>query len=246
MPRAVIFQHDVPVSLGALEPALLGAGFSLEPRFREVRPGDADADLVVVLGGFMGVYEADQHPYLREEMALMERRLAQGRPCLGICLGAQMLAAISGARVYRDPLGMVLGAHPLHVTPEGQAHPAFAGAPVSFPVVQWHGDTFDTVRGARALAASDRQPQEAFLLSNSLGFLFHPEVDPPMLESWVRRFPESLSRAGRSLEDVLARDLCSLQVTQGERGALLSHAVRFLAQAGVEFKGVRGSQGFNP
>jgi GMP synthase (glutamine-hydrolysing) len=232
MPRAVIFQHDVPVSVGALGPALLGAGFALETRFREVRPGDADADLVVILGGFMGVYEADQHPYLREEMALMEGRLARRRPCLGICLGAQMLAAITGARVYADPRGMVLGAHPIQVTPEGLAHPAFTGASASFPVVQWHGDTFDTIRGAQALAASERQPQEAFLLSNSLGFLFHPEVGPPMLESWLRRFPESLSRAGRTLEDLLSRDLASLEAARWEREGLLSRAVGYLARAG--------------
>jgi GMP synthase (glutamine-hydrolysing) len=230
MPRAVLFQHDLPVSAGALERALVRAGFTLETRFREVRPEDDAADLVVVLGGFMGVYEADRHPYLREELALMERRLARRRPCLGICLGAQMLAAVSGARVYPDPRGMVLGVQPIHVTPTGHAHPAFSGAPASFPVVQWHGDTFDTVRGAEALAASERQPQEAFLLSNSLGFLFHPEVEPPTLESWARGFPESLTRSGRELEDVLTKDLPRLQASREEIDGLLGRVARHLAR----------------
>jgi GMP synthase (glutamine-hydrolysing) len=226
----VLFQHDVPVSAGALEGPLARAGFTLETRFREVRPGDAEAELVVVLGGFMGVYEADQYPYLREELALMERRLHQRRPCLGICLGAQMLAAISGARVYKDPRGMVVGAQPLHVTPAGQAHPVFAGGPASLLVTQWHGDTFDTVRGAEALAASERQPQEAFLLSNSVGFLFHPEVEPPTLESWVRSFPEALTRSGRKLEDVLARDLPALRETRSESAGLLTRVAEHFAR----------------
>ncbi len=228
-PRAILFQHDLPVSAGALEGALVRAGFTLETRFREVRPGDADADLVVVLGGYMGVYEADQHPYLHEELALMEGRLARRRPCLGICLGAQMLAAVAGARVFPDPKGMVLGVQPIHVTPAGHAHPVFSGAPASFPVVQWHGDTFDTVRGAEALAASERQPQEAFLLSNSVGFLFHPEVVPAMLESWGRAFPKSLARAGRRLEDVLTEDLPRLEAARTEIDGLLDRTARYLA-----------------
>ncbi|NMO16763.1 type 1 glutamine amidotransferase [Pyxidicoccus fallax] len=229
-PRAILFQHDVPVSAGALEGALARAGFVLETRFREVRPGDANADLVVVLGGFMGVYEADQHPYLREELALMERRLHERRPCLGICLGAQMLAAISGARVYQDPKGMVLGAQPIHVTAAGHAHPVFAGAPASLLVPQWHGDTFDTVRGAESLAGSERQPQEVFLLSNSVGFLFHPEVEPHTLESWVRSFPEALTRSGRTLDDVLARDLPALQAARAESEGLLRRVSEHFAR----------------
>ncbi|MFP2912156.1 type 1 glutamine amidotransferase [Pyxidicoccus sp. 3LFB2] len=231
MPRAVLFQHDAPVSAGALAGALTRAGFTLEPRFREVRPGDADADLVVVLGGFMGVYEADQHPYLREELSLLERRLHQRRPSLGVCLGAQMLAAVSGARVYQDPKGMAVGAQAIHVTPAGGGHPVFAGGPGTLLVTQWHGDTFDTVRGARSLASSERQPQEVFDLEGSVGFLFHPEVEPPTLEAWVRAFPQALSRSGRQLEDVLARDLPALREARAEGEGLLKRVAEHFARA---------------
>ncbi|MFP2929873.1 type 1 glutamine amidotransferase [Pyxidicoccus sp. 3LG] len=229
-PHAVLFQHDAPVSAGALEGALVRAGFTLETRFREVRPGDAEADLVVVLGGFMGVYEADQYPYLREELALLERRLHQRRPSLGVCLGAQMLAAVSGARVYQDPKGMVVGAQAIHVAPAGREHPVFAGGPASLLVTQWHGDTFDTVRGAETLASSERQPQEVFQLSSSVGFLFHPEVEPPTLESWARSFPQSLSRAGRQLEDVLARDVPSLRAARADSEGLLKRVAEHFAR----------------
>lgn len=83
------------------------------------------------------------------------------------------------------------------------------------------GDTFDTVRGAETLAASERQPQEVFLLSGSVGFLFHPEVEPPTLESWARSFPEALTRSGRKLDDVLTRDLPALRAARSESEALL-------------------------
>jgi GMP synthase (glutamine-hydrolysing) len=194
-----------------MQQALMTAGFQLEPRFREVRPEDDDAELVVVLGGFMGAYEADRHPFLREELALLERRLSRDQPVLGICLGAQMLAQVAGARVYSDPLGMVIGVLPLTLTAEGSAHPAFAPRGQSFDVVHWHGDTFDRVPGAVALAGSARQPQEVFVLGSALGILVHPEVDADTLERWARAYPESLARAGRTLDELARDDLPRLR-----------------------------------
>ena len=79
LPRAVLFQHDLSVSAGGLEAALVTAGFRIERRFREVLAGDSDAELVVILGGFMGAYEADRYPFLRDELGLLERRLATPR-----------------------------------------------------------------------------------------------------------------------------------------------------------------------
>ena len=231
--RAVLLQHDLPVSPGALGPALTAAGFTLEHRFREVQPGDVDAELVVVLGGFMGVYEADQHAYLREELALLETRLARGRPSLGICLGAQLLAAVAGSRVHADPHGMVIDVMPVRLTPEGRAHPAFAGEGPTLEVVHWHGDTFDPVPGATALAGSERQPHEAFALGSALGVLFHPEVEPATFEAWVRTFPESLQRADRRLEDVLAQDLPRLH-------AAMPHTHAFLARLAVHLEARSG------
>ena len=226
-PRAVLFQHDLPVSAGGLEAALVTAGFHIERRFREVLAGDSDADLVVVLGGFMGAYEADRYPFLRDELGLLERRLATRRPTLGICLGAQMLAAVAGARVYPDPLGMVVGVRPLALTPEGRAHPVLAPDAPGFDVAHWHGDTFDAVPGATALAGSERQPQEVFALGAALGVLVHPEIDADTLDRWARTSPETLVRARRTVEDLQADDLPRLrragQRIQGFRSRLAHH-----------------------
>ncbi|MBN8231277.1 gamma-glutamyl-gamma-aminobutyrate hydrolase family protein [Corallococcus macrosporus] len=210
-PRAVLFQHDLPVGSGGLAAALAGAGFALEPRYREVRPGDADAELAVVLGGFMGAYEAQRYPILRDELSLLERRLARGLPTLGVCLGAQLLAQVAGARVYPDPQGMVVGVHPLVPTPAGRAHPVFAPDAPVFDVAHWHADTFDPVPGAIRLAGSERTPQELFALGSALGILVHPEVDASTFEGWARASPDSLARAGRTLEALAGDELPRLR-----------------------------------
>lgn len=210
-PRAVLFQHDRPVTAGGLSAGLAAAGFDLDSRFREVRPGDAEAALVVVLGGFMGAYEFERYPFLRDELALLDQRLARGLPTLGICLGAQMLAQVAGARVYPDPLGMVIGVHRLELTAAGRGHPAFGPDGPTFDVAHWHGDTFDRIPGAVGLAGSARQPQELFSLGAALGILVHPEVDADTFESWARASPESLARAGRTLDELAAHDLPRLR-----------------------------------
>lgn len=227
-PRAVLFQHDLPVSAGGLAGALEAAGFVLEPRFREVLPGDADAGLVVVLGGFMGAYEAGRYLFLRDEFSVLELRLSRGQPVLGICLGAQMLAAVAGARVYPDPRGMVVGARPLVLTAQGRAHPALGPEAEACDVAHWHGDTFDPVPGAVGLAGSEHHPQEIFELGSALGILTHPEVDAATLEGWARASPEALRRSGRSLEALLADDLPRLRAAEARNQAFRERLGRYL------------------
>ncbi|NPC86452.1 type 1 glutamine amidotransferase, partial [Pyxidicoccus fallax] len=114
--RAVVFQHEEHEGPGLLGPALEAAGFSLVTRFRSVRREDVSADLVVVMGGPMGVYEADQHPFLHEEQSLLTERLANELPCLGICLGAQLLASAAGAEVFPGKNGFEVGVAPVRWT----------------------------------------------------------------------------------------------------------------------------------
>lgn len=228
--RAVIFVHEEMEGPGQLAPALRRAGFQLETRLRKVEPGDVDADLVVVMGGPMGVYEADQHPYLTEELMLLRRRLEERRPNLGICLGAQLIAAAAGSNVYKGRPGMVVGVLPVTLTPEGLADPLFAGFDERFETVHWHGDTFDPIPGSVLLASSARYPQQAFRLNNSFGVQFHPELDPPTYERWLKSSADELSRAGRSIEDTLERDLPKLKATLHPNMLLLERLSRFFAK----------------
>ncbi len=233
-PTAVILMHEEQEGPVLLEPALRRAGFTLDIRLREPRPTDADAALLVVMGGPMGVYEADRHPFLKDEQELLRRRLADGRPSLGICLGAQLLAAAAGARVYPGDKGMVIGVQPVTLTAAGLADPLFAGFEERFEVAHWHGDTFDAVPGATLLASTARYPQQLFRLGTSFGVQFHPELDVATFERWVRSAPEDLERVGLEVDKVLARDVPRLERAQQHIGLILERlAIHFARAAGA-------------
>jgi GMP synthase (glutamine-hydrolysing) len=229
-PRAVVIQHEDLEGPGRLAPALRRAGFALEGRRRSVSSSDVDADLVVVMGGPMGVYDADRFPFLREEIALLKARLEAGRPSLGICLGAQLLAAAAGSRVYRGAPGMVIGVLPVTLSPEAMADPLFAGFDERFETVHWHGDTFDPVPGAVLLASTARYPWEAFRVGSSFGLQFHPELDEETFREWVRSAPQDVQRAGRRIDDVLTRDLPLLHASEHGNQLLLERLAEFFAR----------------
>ncbi len=216
--RAVVYGHSEPVTLGVLRGALERGGFEITERFREVRPGDAEAELIVVLGGFMGMYELDAHPYLREELSLVEERLSRDRPVLGVCLGAQMMARAAGSHVGPDPKGMFVGAERVTLK-DGR----------TLDIAAWHGDRFEPIPHAESLASSVRHPQEIFRLGRSgIGILTHPEASPETFAQWVRQFPQSVQRAGRSEEELLREDLPRLHAAHPKTIAYLDELVAYL------------------
>ena len=155
-----------------------------------------DADLVIVLGGPIGVGDIHAYPFLAREIALIERRLRHGKPTLGICLGAQLMAAALGARVYP---GMVreIGWGKVALTPDG-LHSALA--PLAGPdeqVLHWHGDTFDLPGGSRRLAFNENYENQAFAFEETgLALQFHLEADARELEEWYVGHSVELSKAG--------------------------------------------------
>ncbi len=141
-------------------------------------------DLLVVLGGPIGVYEESAYPFLTAELAQIARRMEAGRPTLGLCLGAQLMARAAGARVY--PSGVKeIGFAPIRLTEAGRASclAPFAERPIA---LHWHGDTFDLPSGATLLASTDACAHQAFSLGpNLIGFQFHPEAGGPGFERWL-------------------------------------------------------------
>jgi GMP synthase (glutamine-hydrolysing) len=138
---------------------------------------------VVVMGGPMGAYEDAEHPWLTAEKRYLREAVARDVPVWGVCLGAQLLAASLGARVYPGPEAEV-GVLPVELTDEAAADPVFGGAPRSFPTLQWHGDTFDLPDGATLLASSPAYPNQAFRVGRSYGLQFHVEVTPELAAQW--------------------------------------------------------------
>lgn len=149
-------------------------------------PDPTAAAGVVVLGGPMNVYEEARYPFLALEDAFLKVALRAGVPTLGICLGAQLIAKASGARVRRGP-AKEIGWLPIEQTPEASSDPLFAGLPSSLQVFHWHGDTFDLPAGARHLARSALCAHQAYALGRCVyGLQFHFEVTPAMIESWLQ------------------------------------------------------------
>lgn len=188
MSRLALAIRHVPFEdLGVLAPALADRGYAvryLEAGVDAIDPDAlAQADLVVILGGPIGVYETERYPFLEAELRAIGERLRRDRPTLGICLGAQLMAAALGAEVAST--GRVeIGYAPLTLTGEGRESPLRAVE--SVPVLHWHGDQFGIPAGARRLAETPGFPNQAFALGpRILGLQFHLEADAAKIEQWL-------------------------------------------------------------
>jgi len=142
------------------------------------------------MGGPMAVYEMEQHPFLKQEAKLLRDAVSSNKAVLGVCLGAQMLAHVLGARVY--PGGAKeIGWSRVTLTPEGIKDPLMSALAIDgtniAEVFQWHGDTFDLPEGAVRLASSDLFPNQAFCYSDRVYALqFHIEVTPVIVLDWLK------------------------------------------------------------
>lgn len=141
-------------------------------------------DLLVILGGPIGVYEDDLYPFLKLELAALEQRLKADKPTLGVCLGAQLIAGALGARVYPNR-EKEIGWSPLILTAAGyKSVVRHVGAEHTF-MFHWHGDTFDLPKDATLLAGTGICLHQAFSWGkNTLAFQCHPEVLGNDLEKW--------------------------------------------------------------
>jgi GMP synthase (glutamine-hydrolysing) len=218
---AVTLLHAPDEGLARLGPALEAAGFRCRQRLRTVEPEDVDAPLVVVMGGEMGAYETERHPFLVEEIALLRARLERDRPCLGICLGSQLLATAAGATVRRGAPGMVVGVRPVERVSAGLKDPALEGVPQAFDVVHWHGDTFEPGPGT-PLFRGETYPAQGFRVGRSLGLQFHPELGPGEFQGWVEALREPLRKSGRDPDRLLAEGLPRLERALGALDRLLA------------------------
>jgi GMP synthase (glutamine-hydrolysing) len=151
----------------------------------------------------MGVYEADRFPYLKSEIRLIERALSEGVPVLGVCLGSQLVAAALGAAVTRATRSEI-GWHEVRLRDAAQDDPLWAGSPMSFVPLHWHGDVFELPRGAIALASSEQTQHQAFRFGvKTWGLLFHMEMGLASVEAMATVFQADVAKAGLCRDDIV-------------------------------------------
>lgn len=213
MSRILVFQHVAAEPLGTLDPLIRRRGHRIRfvnfERDPEARPSIDRYRGLVVLGGPMNVEDQAQRPHLRTELQVIEQALAQGKPVLGICLGAQLLAHVLGAPVRKHPQPEI-GWYDLRLTDAGLADGVLAPLGAGTPVFQWHARSYELPKGAVQLARTDTCEQQAFRYGDcAYGFQFHPEVNQPLIERWLGNpaYGEELACSGlpQDAHGILAR-----------------------------------------
>lgn len=182
---------------GTLGDYLVSAGFDL--KMVDLANGDSLPRLdrcraIVSLGGPMSVYDTDKYPFLLKEEDFLKKALAESKPVLGICLGGQILAKISGAAVTkarREEMGW----YDLELTPEARYDPLFKNLGLKLLVFQWHEDTFAVPDHGVLLAVGSQCRNQAFRIGDSAwGLQFHLELTKDMIADWLDYYKSDLDR----------------------------------------------------
>lgn len=150
-------------------------------------------DLLVVMGGPMGVRDVDKYPWLIAEKEAVNAAIDAGRGVLGVCLGAQVIADALGAAVHRND-ELEIGWYPVELTAAGRSSSVFGALPSSFVAGHWHGDTFQIPDGAVRTASSSACINQAFEYDDGrvVGVQFHLEWSQDALSELIGHAREEL------------------------------------------------------
>jgi GMP synthase (glutamine-hydrolysing) len=198
MKRALIIRHVPHEGVAGYRQPIEAAGYAID-RIDVADPAFAtldlrEPDLLIMMGGPMGVYEQEEHPWIKCQLRRLALRLEADRPTLGVCFGAQMIASALGAEVYPGPAKEV-GFHPVEVHTNGREGPL--SHLVAVPILHWHGDTFTLPEGTELLASSHLYEHQAFRRGqNLLALQFHAEMgEDERFNQWIEQWPEAACEA---------------------------------------------------
>ena len=201
----MVAQHAPHEGAGLIEGVLGEANIAMTVirlDLGDTLPELASVDGAVVLGGAMSVRDIDAHPWLIDERHWLVSAITLGLPVLGVCLGAQQMAAALGAAVTTGTV-LEVGVGEVTLTVEGRNDRVLGPEGTRLPVVHWHGDTFDLPEGAVPLASSARYTNQAFRIGScAYALQFHLEVDEQMASAWAPHLPPGVCLEPTALEGI--------------------------------------------
>jgi len=162
-------------------------------------------DVLIVMGGPMGVYDDATLPWLSNEKKFLAQAISANKKILGICLGAQLIACVLGAKVSKNP-HKEIGWFPLQIPAEASNHPIAKILADCPQVFHWHGDTFALPNGAQLLASSEACTNQAYVIGqNIVGFQFHLETTEASAAALIKNCGEDLDKSAfvQSAESML-------------------------------------------
>ncbi|MDX1921029.1 MAG: type 1 glutamine amidotransferase [Candidatus Caenarcaniphilales bacterium] len=143
---------------------------------------NADLDLLIVMGGPMGAYDDEKYPWMKPEKEFIKKQIEKGKKVLGICLGAQIIAEVLGAKVYKNKQKEI-GWFPVKLTESALSKKFFKDFPTEFMAFHWHGDTYDIPAECDLLASSEACKNQAFSFEERVfGFQFHLESNQKSIQ----------------------------------------------------------------
>lgn len=190
--HAHYLQHVPFEGLGSIEDWLLRAGYLISStQFHQADdlPVIDNIDLLIVMGGPMSVNDIDEYPWLTEEKRYIQEVILAGKPVLGICLGAQLIASSMGAEIFNNP-EKEIGWFPVKAVKSENKTFQFPG---EIEVFHWHGETFSLPSGAVRIAENECCKNQAFQLGDRvIGLQFHLETTPTSAQAIVANCKDEL------------------------------------------------------
>ncbi len=185
--KVIAIRHVLYECLGSFEEVLEKKGYEIE--YLDAGVDDLNLinsnspDILFILGAPLGVYDAEDYPFITEEIKIIKSRIHNNLPTFGICFGSQLIAEAMDAKVYFTGKKEI-GWKPIEISNFGELS-SFSVFDENPFVLHWHGDTFDLPKGAQRLASTDITPNQAFSVGeNIMAIQFHPEVTLKNLERW--------------------------------------------------------------
>jgi GMP synthase-like glutamine amidotransferase len=191
-------------------------------------PKQSDFDLLVIMGGPMNVYEIGKYPWLKKEKQFIASAIENKKKIIGICLGAQLLADVLGAKVLKND-HKEIGWYEVHRTAKSKDINLLENIPDSFFAFHWHSDTFEIPQGAICIGSSLACRNQGFIYDNSIiGLQFHLELTAPDISGLIKNCGDEIIKAKyiQTEEEIISKSEFMINNTQKHMEILIENTIR--------------------